>query len=314
MRSTLESASIPSIDHKSMTFQQPVAEGNGRTHVYLYTIADQQVAYKRLVTDHPDLAANAMTLVREALLLHRLRHEHIVGMLGMVYEDATAGMLTEYLQGATLRTLLLEAMATVQRDRYTLQQGLQWCLHVAKALAYCHDEQGVLHRDVNPFNIVVTPRRGAVLVDFGFHKIVESTEKDLQVLTTPVGALMYMAPEVWRGQPYGRPADVFGFACTMYEILAGTVRSAAMFPDTASQKDLSAYAERVAGGHRERLPVAVGGQEVPVVVWGVVEACWAPDPAKRPSMRNVVRVLEQQVGDGGGGDGASAPQHSCVIH
>lgn len=281
------------------------AEGNGRTHVYLYTLPASQtnVAYKRLVTHHPDLAANAMMLVKEAMLLHRLQHDHIVRVLGMVYEDATAGMLTEYLEGTTLRTLLLEAMATVQRDRYTMRDGLRWCLDVAKALAYCHDECGVLHRDVNPFNIVIVQSNNrAKLVDFGFHKIL-STEKQQDsdnpsAFTSPVGALMYMAPEVWRAQPYGRPADVFSFGCTMYEVLAGTIRSAAMFPDTATQKQLAGYAERVAGGKREKRPIGVGGEAVSVLVWGLVEACWAPDPAKRPSMRGVVQVLEQVLREG----------------
>lgn len=246
-----------------------------------------------------------MMLVKEAMLLHRLHHENIVRVLGMVYEDATAGMLTEYLEGTTLRTLLLESMATVQRDRYTLRDGLRWCLHIARALAYCHDECSVLHRDINPFNIVVvTATNTAKLVDFGFHKILNNNpaaekhdqpddDADPATMTSPVGALMYMAPEVWRAQPYGRPADVFSFGCTMYEVLAGTVRSAAMFPDTASQKQLAGYAERVAGGHRERKPIAVNGDTVPVLVWGLVEACWAPDPARRPSMRSVVNVLEQ---------------------
>lgn len=268
------------------------------------------MAYKRLAIKHPELAANAMMLAKEAILLHRLRHKNIVRALGMVYEEATAGVLVEYFAGGSLRTLLLDNMTTVSRSMYSTNDALRWCLDMARALAYCHS-QGVLHRDVNPNNVMLTSmqrgRARAKVVDFGFHKLVAGgTQEDgthsrpeAAAHTCPVGAIMYMAPEVWRGQPYSTPADVFSWACLSYEILTGTLRSAMLFADTATQQQLATYADKVAGGYREAVPgVAVGGGEISPDVWGVVERCWAPDASKRPSMDEVVGVLEAWVVEG----------------
>ncbi len=271
------------------------------------------VAYKRLAITHPTVAANAMMLAKEAMLLHRLRHDNIARAMGMVYEEATAGVLVEYVSGGSLRTLLLENMGTPTRTMYTAADALRWCLDIARALTYCHSK-GVLHRDVNPNNVMLTSTQWAVarakVVDFGFHKQTTVAADDdggssgalpaAAQHTCPVGAILYMAPEVWRGQPYSTPADVFSWACVAYEVLTGTLRSAMLFADTATQQQLSQYAEKVAGGFREVVPgVVVAGGSVPDEVWSLVEQCWAPDAGKRPAMKDVVAVLEGYVEESG---------------
>ncbi|KAF6253037.1 kinase-like domain-containing protein [Scenedesmus sp. NREL 46B-D3] len=108
-------------------------------------------------------------------------------------------------------------------------------------------------------------------------KFIEATQK--------VGSVMYMAPEVLTGHQYNEKIDVFSFGIILYELLSGVVIAGRVAMGD-EHDELLDYARKVANGHREALPVYW-----PASVKGLVAACWAQEPAARPSFKEVLRQL-----------------------
>ncbi|WIA29400.1 hypothetical protein OEZ86_011904 [Tetradesmus obliquus] len=108
-------------------------------------------------------------------------------------------------------------------------------------------------------------------------KFIDATQK--------VGSLMYMAPEVLTGRQYNEKVDVFAFGVILYELLSGVV-VAGRVALAGEHDELLDYARKVANGHREALPTYW-----PAPVKDLVAACWAQDPAARPSFQEVLRRL-----------------------
>ncbi|CAG9463160.1 unnamed protein product [Pedinophyceae sp. YPF-701] len=106
-----------------------------------------------------------------------------------------------------------------------------------------------------------------------------------QDLTGGTGSLMYMAPEVQRGEKYNEKADVFSFAMIMYEIL--TIQLQVIMVPGGTPEDIERHATLVAEGYRPKIP-----EKWPAPVAALVQQCWADNPADRPSMSTVVEKLE----------------------
>ncbi|WIA40717.1 hypothetical protein OEZ86_004407 [Tetradesmus obliquus] len=106
-------------------------------------------------------------------------------------------------------------------------------------------------------------------------------------LTQHTGSYMYMAPEIYRGEPYNESVDVFSLGVILYELFS---RSLLLYTQTPASKpsDTEAYAARVAGGFRPPRPVNMHAG-----VWGVIERCWAADPTARPAAAWVLQQLQQ---------------------
>ena len=99
----------------------------------------------------------------------------------------------------------------------------------ASALAHAH-ERGVVHRDLKPWNVFVTPAGRVVLLDFGLARIRLTAEQPISATRNgvPLGTLGYMAPEQARGlDEVNASADVFSLGCVLFECLTGRRRSGA---------------------------------------------------------------------------------------
>eukprot|EP00775_Hariotina_reticulata_P001310 gene1310-1653_t len=106
-------------------------------------------------------------------------------------------------------------------------------------------------------------------------------------LTGHTGSCMYMAPEVFRGEPYSESVDVFSLGVILYEIFSKTLMLYTHTPAN-SPDDCLRYAQKVADGYRPSCP-----KSFPRAVWRIVERCWHADPSARPPASWVLLQLQQ---------------------
>jgi eukaryotic-like serine/threonine-protein kinase len=153
---------------------------------------------------------------REARAAARLSHPAIVTLYEAAADDEGAYLVSELVRGETLDALLEQGRLS---DRDIIGIGLALC----DALEHAH-EQGVVHRDVKPSNVLVpeappTPAQVAKLTDFGVARVMGG---DALTRTGDVlGTLAYMAPEQAEGLEAAEPADLYSLALVIYEALSG---------------------------------------------------------------------------------------------
>jgi len=176
--------------------------------IYQATAPDgRRVAAKRLLDER-----HAARFEIEGRLLSRLNHPRVVEVLGTV-DDATGRyLLMEWVEG--------EDLAHVLRRRgnpgLPEEDVTRYALEAAEALRYVHEQQ-TIHRDVKPQNLMLSPERGVVLVDFGIARDLAA-----ESMTEGIGTPGYMAPEAFTGGPISPRTDVYGLAMTAVLLLPET--------------------------------------------------------------------------------------------
>src|SRR5262249_42154235 len=177
---------------------------------------DRLVALKILPAEWGRDPAFAERYAREARALARLNHPHVVA----VHDFGEAGghffLLMEFVDGANVRQLLQSG---------PLEPGLALSLipQICDALQYAHEE-GVVHRDVKPENILVDRRGRVKIADFGLAKLVGTSRASFTLTGTHqvMGTLDYMAPEQRsRPQEVDHRADIYSLGVVFYEMLTG---------------------------------------------------------------------------------------------
>jgi hypothetical protein len=155
---------------------------------------------------------------REAKAIARLIHPNIVQVHDFDESDGQVYLAMQYLEGGTLKDHL--ARLAAEGRRMEQDEVARIVEHVAAALRYAHDE-GVIHRDVKPSNIMLTKRGGVVVTDFGIAKIVGGTQHT--ATGVGIGTPEYMSPEQGQGQALDGRTDQYALAVTAYEMLTGTL-------------------------------------------------------------------------------------------
>ncbi|MFI5184444.1 MAG: protein kinase, partial [Vicinamibacteria bacterium] len=159
---------------------------------------------------------------REACLCSALEHPNIAAIYDMGEEDGLVYIVMQLVEGRTLKDLLggrpLETMAA-------LSLGIQ----IADALAVAH-AAGIVHRDVKPTNIMVTPAGQAKVLDFGLAKMLayheegdvpETAGDPLTEVGVPCGSIGYGSPEQAAGESVDHRSDIFSLGVVLYEMFTG---------------------------------------------------------------------------------------------
>jgi serine/threonine protein kinase len=235
---------------------------------------DRIVAVKQLLLDEaagPATAEQAgLRVMREARVAARLRHPHAVTVHDVVEHDGKPYLIMEFLPSKPLPELGVVA------PEYAARIGSQ----VASALAAAHAE-GIVHRDVTPGNVLVTPEGVAKIADFGIARAAgEATVTGGGLIA---GTPAFLAPEVAEGEEAGFPSDVFSLGATLYSAVEGT-------PPFGTDGNPMALLRRVARG--EIIPPRRTGPLADVLLVMLHRS-----PAERPSMAEAHEALEA-VADG----------------
>src|SRR3984957_12655215 len=150
--------------------------------------------------------------VREARAAARLCHHNVIQVFDVLEEDGCPWIVMELLEPRSLRDLVL------QEGLLSPTQAARLGLEILAALRAAH-ALGIVHRDVKPANILMTPDR-AVLVDFGIAQVAE-TSSGATTASMLIGSPAYMAPERARGGRAGPPADLWGLGASLYAAVEG---------------------------------------------------------------------------------------------
>ena len=164
----------------------------------------------------PELLASltAQRFLREISVLKKLEHPRIAPLLDYGEADWLVWYVMAYVDGPTLRRYL------DKHKQAPLHETLKNSCDVLDAVAHAHS-RGIVHRDVKPENIMLTPQ-GAMLLDFGIAKaIAEAEEYKVTRSGFTVGSSAYMSPEQAAGQDIDHRADIYSLGCVLYECLAG---------------------------------------------------------------------------------------------
>jgi serine/threonine-protein kinase len=230
----------------------------------------------------PELAASLGRdrFLREIGIAARLRHPNIMPLYDSGDADGVLYFVMPYEQGLSLR-------ARLEREGgLPISDGVSILRDVARALEYAH-QQGVVHRDVKPDNVLLSGN-AAVVTDFGIAKAVSAalTEAGGSTITqvgSVIGTPAYMAPEQATGDPgTDHRADIYSFGCMAYEVFTGKP------PFTGPS------AHQVLAGHlgTAARPVTESRAEVPGNVASLIARCLEKDPAARPqSAKELLNVL-----------------------
>jgi eukaryotic-like serine/threonine-protein kinase len=244
------------------------AGGQGEVYRARDTRLDRTVAIKTIKDGAGDDPGRRARVEREARILAPLSHPNICGLHDIVQGDEGTCLVMEALEGQTLATRLL-----ARHGRgLPVREALSIAAAVADGLAFAH-QHGVVHQDVKPGNIMLTPS-GVKLLDFGVARLRRAGHAVDVTMTAPVGGskasgtLPYMAPEQLRGEVDAR-SDLFALGAVLYEMLTGTRAFVAESP--------SALAARITEHDPPVLPPNVA---TPALA-RLVAKCLARDPARR---------------------------------
>ena len=187
----------------------------GNARIYLARDPEgHPVALKIL---HPELLVSvaAERFLREIKLASQLDHPHIAKLLDSGERDWVVYYVMTYVEGITLRELM------TQGRRMSIPDTLRLAGDLLDALDHAHT-RGIIHRDVKPENVVMSPL-GAVLLDFGIARAVWASGSDrLTRSGIAVGTSTYMSPEqITALQELDRRSDLYSLGCVLFECLAG---------------------------------------------------------------------------------------------
>jgi len=181
--------------------------GFGTVYLAEDTWIDKKVAIKVPHRQNVDFGE----LLQEPRLLASLSHPNIVSILTAEKQDNIFFIVMEYVTGDTLES-------AISRDgQIDLARTLDYTCQICNALDHAH-EQGVIHRDLRPGNVLVTANGVVKVADFGTSRFIEIAAHG----TTVIGSPPYMAPEQFHGKTVFA-SDIYSLGVTMYQMLTGVL-------------------------------------------------------------------------------------------
>ncbi|GAB2275126.1 hypothetical protein Dimus_009888 [Dionaea muscipula] len=216
----------------------------------------------------------------ELALLQKIRHPNVVQFLGAVTQSSPMMIVTEYLPKGDLRALLK------RKGALKPWIAVKLALDVARGMNYLHEHkpEAIIHRDLEPSNILRDDAAHLKVADFGLSKILiyAKTVKEDRPVAFQETAWRYVAPEVFKNEEYDVKVDLFSFALILQEMIEGCPPFSLM----PEQNVPEAYCAN------ERPPFNAPSKNYAHGLKELIKQCWSERPSLRPSFCEVIDRLE----------------------
>jgi serine/threonine protein kinase/Tol biopolymer transport system component len=273
-------------------FEEKLGEGGmGVVYKARDTRLDRFAALKVLPQDKVADPERKRRFVQEAKAASALNHPNIITIYDIDRAEGVDFIAMEYVEGRSLDRL-------IPRNGLRLAEVLKYGIQIADALARAH-AAGIIHRDIKPGNIMVTPDGRVKVLDFGLAKLAEVITDDSQAPTATMkaddapstgegiilGTVAYMSPEQAQSLKLDARSDVFSFGATLYEMVTG--RRA--FTGATKISTLSAIL------HKEPPAVHEVAADTPRDLEKIIARCLRKDPDRRFQHMGDVKVALQEL-------------------
>ncbi|KAJ0487673.1 putative protein kinase RLK-Pelle-LRR-XI-1 family [Helianthus annuus] len=253
------------------------------------------IAVKKLWGKHKETIRRRRGVLAEVDVLGNVRHRNIVRLLGccsnmdstmLLYEYMPNGSLDDLLHGKNKGDNLMADWVT----RYKIALG------VAQGICYLHHDCDpvIVHRDLKPSNILLDGEMEARVADFGVAKLIQCDES----MSVIAGSYGYIAPEYAYTLQVDEKSDIYSFGVVLMEIISGKTSVNSEFGDGNSIVDWIRSKMKSKEGMKDVLDKDAGAscssvREEMMLVLRVALLCTSRNPADRPSMRDVVSMLQE---------------------
>jgi eukaryotic-like serine/threonine-protein kinase len=251
------------------------AGGMGKVFKVRNVISDRIEAMKILL---PDLAGRqdlAGRFLREIKVLAALDHPNIAALRTALTLANQLVMVMEYVEGTTLATRL-------EQGPIPVDQAVNYIVQVLDALSYAHG-RNVIHRDIKPPNMMLTPQGVIKLMDFGIAR--SGTDRGLTATGTTMGSLYYMSPEQVKGAATDARSDLYSVGVSLYEMVTGE-------RPFVADSDYSIMAAQIQ--QQPRPPIELRA-DLPQALNDIILTAMAKDPAQRFQSADAFRAALSHV-------------------
>jgi hypothetical protein len=270
--------------------------------VYQARYRDIDVAVKKLKLVMRSNAQIEKEFEREIQVMKSIRHPNIVLFFGagkFCSEENCPFLVVEIMKGGALSSFIRN-----RQVKLNMAQQISFCLDIARGMQFLHNlTPPRVHRDVKSSNMLLSEKMVVKVSDFGSARLVKGRGMMQNVIRNParttapnrapllnpnvdlsrnVGAVLWRAPEVFRGASYGTPIDVYSFGIVMWEIATQSV------PYQEKEYEwIQDVADDVCSGVRPMVPPRVHeGYKM------LMTSCWCGVPARRPNFSEIFECLQ----------------------
>lgn len=238
--------------------------GGGMADVYRAhdKLLDRSVAVKVLRSQFTSDEEFVTRFRREAQAAARLSHPNIVNIYDVGCDEDIYYIVMEYISGETLKERIQRA------GQLSIESAVRIAVEIAEALEHAH-QNGLVHCDIKPHNILTTKAGRIKVTDFGIAKAV--TSATMTHTGTIIGSVHYFSPEQAKGAAVGAKSDIYSLGVVMYEMLTGTVPFNGETPISIALKHLQ----------EEPRPLRESNPDVPPLVEAIALKAMAKEPDQR---------------------------------
>jgi serine/threonine-protein kinase len=251
--------------------------GMGEVYLVRNVLSDRVEAMKVLLPSLAGRSEFVARFMREIKVLASLDHPNIAALRTAFTADDQFVMIMEYVEGTTLAERL-------EKGPFSTAEALNYTDQILAALSYAHGKH-VIHRDIKPGNMMLTPQGVVKLMDFGLAR--SADEVGLTITGTTLGSLDYASPEQVQSQPTDERSDLYSVGVSLYQMVTGQ----RMFSATSSFSLMEAQIKQT-----PRPPIEIVAT-VPMALNDVIMMAVSKDPAQRfqsaDAFRNALSQIDQ---------------------